>query len=125
MRIQPYATWAGSRRGSASDTTPGIPGSQEPSKPRRIDLCSLSVLNGDMTVILEINRDFPYQVALSFDEAAMDVLDWLEGRDFQWDMYVDLPKNTVRYCFRTLEHASAFKRRFGDAAQGRALSSGH
>jgi hypothetical protein len=27
-----------------------------------------------MGVILEINRDFPFQVALSFDEAAMEVL---------------------------------------------------
>jgi hypothetical protein len=36
----------------------------------------------------------------------MDVLDWLEGREFQWDMYVDLPENTVRYCFRTLDNAA-------------------
>ena len=35
-----------------------------------------------MSVLFEINRDFPYQVALSFDEAAMDVLDWLEECDF-------------------------------------------
>lgn len=34
-----------------------------------------------MSVIFEINRDYPYQVALSFDEAAMDVLDWLESCD--------------------------------------------
>jgi hypothetical protein len=80
---------------------------------------------GLMSVILEINRDFPYQVALPFDEDAMDVLDWLEGREFQWDMYVDLPENTVRYCFRTLDDASAFKRRFADAPQGRAVASGH
>ncbi len=78
-----------------------------------------------MSVILEINRDFPDQVALPFDEDAMDVLDWLEGRDFQWDMYVDLPENTVRYCFRTLDDAAAFKRRFRDAPQGRAVASGH
>ena len=63
-----------------------------------------------MSVILEINRDYPYQVALSFDDAAMGVLDWLEGCDFEWDMYVDLPVNTVRYCFRTLADVSAFKR---------------
>jgi len=55
----------------------------------------------------------------------MDVLDWLEGTDFDWDMYVDLPENTVRYCFRTLDDASAFKRRFGHAAEGRAVASGH
>jgi hypothetical protein len=78
-----------------------------------------------MTVILEINRDFPYQIALSFDEEAMEVLDWLESCEFQWDMYVDLPENTVRYCFRTLDDASAFKRRFGNASQGRAVVGGH
>ena len=78
-----------------------------------------------MSVILEINRDYPYQVALVFDEAAMDVLDWLEGREFQWDMYVDLPENTIRYCFRTLDDAAAFKRRFGDAPQGRTVAGGH
>jgi hypothetical protein len=55
-----------------------------------------------MSVVLEINRDYPYQVALSFHDAAMEILDWLEGCDFDWDMYVDLPENTVRYCFRTL-----------------------
>ena len=78
-----------------------------------------------MSVVLEINRDFPYQVALSFDEEAMDVLDWLEGCEFEWDMYVDLPENTVRYCFRTIDDASAFKRQFGNAAQGRAVGGGH
>ena len=52
-----------------------------------------------MSVILAINRDFPFQVALSFDDAAMEVLDWLEGCSFEWDMYVDLPANCVRYCF--------------------------
>jgi hypothetical protein len=66
-----------------------------------------------MSVIFEINRDFPYQVPLSFDEEAMDVLDWLDERTFPWDMYVDLPANTVRYCFRTLADASAFTQRFG------------
>lgn len=78
-----------------------------------------------MSVVFEINRDFPYQVLLSFDEAAMDVLDWLDGCAFDWDMYVDLPDNSIRYCFRTLADASAFKRRFGDASEGRAVASGH
>ena len=54
----------------------------------------------------------------------MDVLDWLEGSTFEWDMYVDLPENTVRYCFRTLADASAFKRQFGDAAERRAIAAG-
>ena len=70
-------------------------------------------------MLFGMNRDFPYQVALSFNEAAMDVLDWLEGCDFEWDMYVDLPENTIRYCFRTVRDAAAFKRRFGYAAQRR------
>jgi hypothetical protein len=78
-----------------------------------------------MSIIFEINRDYPYQVALVFDEAALEVLDWLEDTEFDWDMYVDLPENTVRYCFRTLNDAAAFKRRFGDASQGRAVAGGH
>jgi hypothetical protein len=78
-----------------------------------------------MSVVLEINRAYPYQVALSFDEAAMDILDWLEGCDFEWDMYVDLPENTVRYCFRTLADVSAFKRRLGNASERRAFAGGH
>jgi hypothetical protein len=73
-----------------------------------------------MSVILEINRDFPFQVPLSFDEAAMDILDWLEECAFEWDMYVDLPANTVRYCFRTLRDAAAFKRQFIDAPRAQA-----
>ena len=96
-----------------------------PAISRPVDSCSLFVLNDDMSVILEINRDYPYQVALSFDDACMDILDWLEGCDFEWDMYVDLPENTVRYCFRTLADVSAFKRRFGNASEGRAVASGN
>lgn len=78
-----------------------------------------------MSVILQINRNFPFQVALTFNEAAMDVLDWLEGQSLAWDMYVDLPENTIRYCFRNMVDAMAFKRRFSDAAQGRTVASGH
>ena len=78
-----------------------------------------------MGAILEINRDFPFQVALSFEEAAMEVLDWLEGSSFEWDMYVDIPGNAVRYCFRTVADASTFKRRFGDPAKRRAVAVGH
>ena len=78
-----------------------------------------------MSMIFEINRDFPYQVPLSFDEAAMEVLDWLEKCGFPWDMYVDLPANTVRYCFRTLEDAAAFRQRFEHASQGRVVSGRH
>jgi hypothetical protein len=78
-----------------------------------------------MSVILEINRDFPFQVALSFDEADMEVLDWLEGLSLEWDMYVDLPANCVRYCFRNITDASAFKQRFGHAAERRAVAGRH
>ena len=44
---------------------------------------------------MQINRDFPFQVALSFDEAAMEVLGWLDDASFEWDMYVDLPANCI------------------------------
>ncbi len=74
-----------------------------------------------MSIIFEINRDFPYQVILSFDEIAMEVLDWLEERSFEWDMYVDLPAGAVRYCFRTLADATAFKQRFVNATQRRVV----
>ena len=43
-----------------------------------------------MSGIFQINRDFPYQVALSFDEIAIEVLAWLDDRSFEWDMYVRL-----------------------------------
>jgi hypothetical protein len=74
-----------------------------------------------MAVIFEINRDFHYQVPLSFDDTAMEVLDWLEECGLAWDMYVDLPASTVRYCFRTLEDATAFRQRFEIAPEGRAV----
>jgi hypothetical protein len=67
-----------------------------------------------MSVVLEINRDFPFQVELSFDEAAMEVLECLEDSSFEWDMYVDLPANCIRYCFRTMADASAFKLQFAN-----------
>jgi hypothetical protein len=78
-----------------------------------------------MSVIFAINRDFPYQVALSFDEIAMEVLAWLDDRSFEWDMYVDLPASEVRYCFRSSAGAASFKQRFVDATQRRAVSVGN
>ena len=72
-------------------------------------------------MIFEINRDFPYQVELSFDQLAMEVLAWLDDRSFEWDMYVDLPTSAVCYCFRTLADATTFKRRFVHATQRRAV----
>jgi hypothetical protein len=78
-----------------------------------------------MSVIFEINRDFPYQVALSFDEIAMEVLAWLDYRSLEWDMYVDLPANAVRYCFRSPADATAFRRRFVDATQRRTVVGGN
>jgi hypothetical protein len=74
-----------------------------------------------MSASLQINRDFPFQIALSFDDAAMEVLDWLEDCPFEWDMYVDLPENTVRYCFRSMADASAFKQRFRHMTDGQNL----
>jgi hypothetical protein len=78
-----------------------------------------------MSVIFEINRDFPYQVELSFDQLAMEVLAWLDERSFEWDMYVDLPAGAVRYCFRAPDDATAFRRRFVHAAQRRTVGGGN
>jgi hypothetical protein len=78
-----------------------------------------------MSVIFEINRDFPYRVALSFDELAMEVLAWLEERSFEWDMYVDLPAGVVWYCFRTLADATVFKQRFAHATRRRTVVGGN
>jgi hypothetical protein len=46
-----------------------------------------------MGMLLEINRDFPFQIPLPFDEAGMEVLEWLDDAPFESDMYVDLPEN--------------------------------
>jgi len=51
-------------------------------------------------------------VALSLDEAARDVVEWVEGQSLDWDIYVDLPENRIRYCFRSLADAMALKGRF-------------
>ena len=75
-----------------------------------------------MSVISEINRNFPFQVALPFDEAAMEVLDWLDSSRLEWDMYVDLPENCIRYCFRRLADATSFKQCFKDAQGRRAVA---
>lgn len=65
-----------------------------------------------MSLIADINRDFPFQVTLSLDDRLDGVLDWLDVRLGRWDMYVDLRDQTIRYCFRDLADASAFSRRF-------------
>ena len=79
-----------------------------------------------MSVVLQINRDFPFHVGLSFDEAAMEVIEWLDDAPFEWDMYVDLPANCILYCFRTVLDAAAFKRRFANGStQRRAVGGGH
>jgi hypothetical protein len=60
----------------------------------------------------DINRDYPYQVALPLDDKLVGVLDWLDERLGRWDMYVDLKDQTIRYCFRDDADAFAFSRRF-------------
>jgi len=65
-----------------------------------------------MSLIDDINRDFPFQVTLALDNELTGVLDWLDARLGRWDMYVDLRDQTIRYCFRDLADASAFSRRF-------------
>jgi hypothetical protein len=78
-----------------------------------------------MSVPLQINRDFPFQVSVPFDEAAMEILEWLDNASFEWDMYIDLPANCIRYCFRAEADATAFTRRFVHAAQRRAVVGRH
>jgi len=65
-----------------------------------------------MSLIDDINRDFPFQVTLALDDELTGVLDWLDARLGRWDMYVDLRDQTIRYCFRDLGDASAFGQRF-------------
>jgi hypothetical protein len=77
-----------------------------------------------MSVIFAINRDFPTKWRC-LDEIAMEVLAWLDDRSFEWDMFVDLATSAVRYCFRSLEDATAFRRRFADATQRRAVGDGN
>ena len=69
-------------------------------------------------------KQLPLQVPLSFDEAAMEVLEWLNDAPFEGDMYVDLPANCIRYCFRTMLDAAAFKQRFADGSTKRRAVSG-
>jgi hypothetical protein len=59
---------------------------------------------------------------LPLDDAGMEVLEWLEDASFEWDMCVDLPANCIRYCFRTLADATAFKQRFANASERRAIA---
>jgi hypothetical protein len=63
-------------------------------------------------------------VPLSFDDAAMEVLELLDDAPFEWDMFVDLQDNAIRYCFCTLTDAMAFRLRFGNASERRAGASG-
>ena len=65
-----------------------------------------------MVIREDINRDYPYQVALPLDDKLVGVLDWLDERLGRWDMYVDLRDQTIRYCFRDEADAFAFSRRF-------------
>jgi hypothetical protein len=65
-----------------------------------------------MAIREDINRDYPYQVALPLDDKLVGVLDWLDERLGRWDMYVDLRDQTIRYCFRDEADAFAFSRCF-------------
>jgi hypothetical protein len=44
---------------------------------------------------------FPFQVPLSFEDAAMEVLELLDDAPFEWDMFVDLQDNAPR-SFQTI-----------------------
>jgi hypothetical protein len=79
-----------------------------------------------MSVVLQTNRHFPFQIPLPFDDAGMEVLEWLDDAQFEWDMYVDLPANPIRYCFRSLADATTFKLRFAHgSAKRRAVAGEH
>ena len=52
----------------------------------------------------------------------MEVLEWLDDVPFEWDMYVDLPANSIRYCFRAAADATSFKRQFASRMQRRAVA---
>ena len=69
-----------------------------------------------MSVLEQINRDFPYQVVLSLDDKVDGIPDWLDQRIGNWDMYVDLKDQSIRYCFQHLADAYAFNRLFSKAA---------
>jgi hypothetical protein len=79
----------------------------EVAKRKKLGAKWMIVGEGGVAVIFEINRDFPYQVALSFDELAMEVLAWLDERSFEWDMYVDLPAKARQH----LSGGSCMRRR--------------
>jgi hypothetical protein len=96
---------------------------QKPSMARRIDssfvVCSL----WRMSVVLEINRDFPTRSRCPSMRRRWTY--WIGSITANSSgICTSLPENTVRYCFRTLDDASAFKRRFGNAPQGRAVVGG-
>ena len=78
-----------------------------------------------MSVILAINRDFPFQVALSFDDAAMEVLDWLEGCSFSGTCMSIFRQTACDIAFRTVTDAWAFKQQFAHAQEGRAVAGQH
>ena len=68
----------------------------------------------------------PRAPPLPFDDAGMEVLEGLDDVSCEWEMYVDLPDNTIRYCFRTLADATTFKLRFADGlTKRRAVGGGH
>jgi hypothetical protein len=73
---------------------------------------------GGNMLIDDINREFPYQVALSLKDDVRGVLDWLDSRIGRWDTYVDLKAQTIRYCFREEWDAICFNRLFFQRAVG-------
>ena len=54
------------------------------------------------------------QVALSFEEAAIEVLEWLDDASFEWDIYIDHDGKWFHvYCFSEPADARKFMERFG------------
>jgi hypothetical protein len=77
-----------------------------------------------MSLINEISQHFPYQVALSFDEDATGVLEWLDARSFPWDMYVDIAFVTPHMRLRSAA-ASGSCAKPDDLSEGRAVAGSH
>ena len=62
-----------------------------------------------------IDREFPHQVLLPLAldaDTEEDLIWWLDRRIGRWDMYVDLNRQFVRYCFYDERDAAAFRLRF-------------
>jgi hypothetical protein len=72
--------------------------------------------DADRTLVAaRIDREFPHQVLLPLAldaDTEEDLIWWLDRRIGRWDVYVDLTRQFVRYCFYDERDAAAFRLRF-------------